>query len=597
MKFIFIPFLFLTFFVHAQDQTPEITLTVSDKNFNSSSYQVITQEEIQNSQSGHLADLLFQKTNLNLSQSTYEPTSIFIRGGDSSHILFLLDGVPLYDPSTIQKTTDLSLIQLSAIKKIEIIKGSQSVLYGGQALIAVVKIFTDFTPQKDIQIKALTNGYWRSLSAFKSMHINESQNAVIGAAILNGHNQSPLKNSDAVYSTQDYQMQLSHLYDAESFNLVSKLQLEKQKQNIPNINDLTSKPVDTDSYQTEQEYRKMQLLLRSNQNIDFSLSYSENSRQYDIDQAQNFNGYAIHDKYKGQLTSMRVDAQVLQNKVIEIKSGAAFENEGFKYIDKDIEKNNEKSNFEGVYLKSEYFVNGESSLETGFRLDFEKSKYLETTYQLGLNFNQYVKYEFATGFKNGSLYQKYGSYGNPNLLPELARTQALTWQSLKNAQTQQSITLFQTEFKNLIDTDKSTQRYININKAKSTGIEYQMSFKDFLSLSWTYQEPIDQDTHQWLNKRSLFTSYIEFKHQYHKFMNSLSYKYVSSSDVKYFESSANKVTRLPAYSVVRLSSDYEYNQSSKVFLSVDNILNEKYQTNYEYYNQGIGFIAGLVFKL
>jgi len=46
---------------------------------------------------------------------------------------------------------------------------------------------------------------------------------------------------------------------------------------------------------------------------------------------------------------------------------------------------------------------------------------------------------------------------------------------------------------------------------------------------------------------------------------------------------------------VSLNSDYEYNKNTQLFLSIDNILNEKYQTNYQYYNQGISIMAGLTY--
>jgi vitamin B12 transporter len=56
--------------------------------------------------------------------------------------LILLDGVPLNDPSGTGGNYDIRLIPLEQIERIEILKGSQSTLYGSNAIAGVINIIS-----------------------------------------------------------------------------------------------------------------------------------------------------------------------------------------------------------------------------------------------------------------------------------------------------------------------------------------------------------------------------------------------------------------------------------------------------------------------
>ncbi|MCK5148733.1 TonB-dependent receptor [bacterium] len=68
------------------------------------------------------------------------PQRVSIRGSQSSQVLILLDGAPLNDPATGE--TDLSIIPLSIVENIEVIKGGASHQYGAGALGGVIRITT-----------------------------------------------------------------------------------------------------------------------------------------------------------------------------------------------------------------------------------------------------------------------------------------------------------------------------------------------------------------------------------------------------------------------------------------------------------------------
>ena len=77
--------------------------------------------------------------------------SIFIEGAGGGYALILLDGVPLQDASSVNNRFDIRNLTLESIDRIEIVKGSQSVLYGSDAIAGVINIITKKTAAKAVR--------------------------------------------------------------------------------------------------------------------------------------------------------------------------------------------------------------------------------------------------------------------------------------------------------------------------------------------------------------------------------------------------------------------------------------------------------------
>lgn len=70
-------------------------------------------------------------------------TYISLRGAESNHTLVLLDGVEINDPTNTRGGAfDVHNINIESIKRIEIIRGAQSPIYGSDALAGVIQIIT-----------------------------------------------------------------------------------------------------------------------------------------------------------------------------------------------------------------------------------------------------------------------------------------------------------------------------------------------------------------------------------------------------------------------------------------------------------------------
>lgn len=83
--------------------------------------------------------------------------NIYLRGGKAEHSLILIDGIPAYDASGIGSNYDIRNIPVDNVERIEILKGSQSTLYGSDAIAGVINIITRKGGKKPFTIAGATH--------------------------------------------------------------------------------------------------------------------------------------------------------------------------------------------------------------------------------------------------------------------------------------------------------------------------------------------------------------------------------------------------------------------------------------------------------
>ena len=104
---------------------------------------LITDEQIAKSQKRVVAQILREVPGLAVSQSgtVGSFTTIRIRGAEGNHTLVLIDGIEVNDPSGGSEF-DFGSLRAIDIKRIEVLRGPQSALYGSDAIGGVVNIIT-----------------------------------------------------------------------------------------------------------------------------------------------------------------------------------------------------------------------------------------------------------------------------------------------------------------------------------------------------------------------------------------------------------------------------------------------------------------------
>jgi len=107
-----------------------------------SAYTVITGEELERRQIRHAAEALrsVPGVSVNTSSGPGTLTQLRIRGSEASHVVVFVDGV---DVDTLDRGDfDFSTLLAADIERIEVLRGPQSGVYGGNALAGVVNIVT-----------------------------------------------------------------------------------------------------------------------------------------------------------------------------------------------------------------------------------------------------------------------------------------------------------------------------------------------------------------------------------------------------------------------------------------------------------------------
>ncbi len=132
----------------AQSSEPEVTVTATKVSVPvenvGDDVDIITQEQIKEMGFTSITDVLKYVAGIVISSNggPGQTTSLYMLGLPTKHVLLMVDGVPVYDPSTPDAQPNLSYIDLSNVERIEVLKGSQGALYGSDAVAGVINIIT-----------------------------------------------------------------------------------------------------------------------------------------------------------------------------------------------------------------------------------------------------------------------------------------------------------------------------------------------------------------------------------------------------------------------------------------------------------------------
>jgi vitamin B12 transporter len=114
---------------------------------------IIDMQKINSSIYSSVGDLLAKEAGIQLiggGQNFGASQTMFIRGANSNHSIIMVDGVRIYDPSTVDNGIDLSELSLTNIDRIEIVEGPLSTMYGSSAIGGVINIITKKKDDKPV---------------------------------------------------------------------------------------------------------------------------------------------------------------------------------------------------------------------------------------------------------------------------------------------------------------------------------------------------------------------------------------------------------------------------------------------------------------
>ncbi|MEQ1722231.1 MAG: TonB-dependent receptor plug domain-containing protein, partial [Pseudobdellovibrio sp.] len=509
--------IFLYVLIVNASQAKELNLVLSDPSFKTSSQTLISNQEIKKSHAKTMTALLASQANISIAQTSFSPPSVYIRGGDSSHVLILVDGVPFYDPSTIQKTININSIDVRTVEQIEVIKGSQSVVYGGQALSGVIKIRTlNKKNENSAKIYADAGSFSQStLGSTASIKLSDLWGFKADVSLNKKEALSPVLNSSKTYPSAQTNVGAAFTYQGD-FSGFIKLNSSTDNTDIATTAFPNYFAADTNNYHTTSTQLSLVSSLEARKLIlqpALSISLLKNNRYYEQD-AVSGSGSATNLDYDGDLQAARLDLKLFSNMNLTINAGASLTAEQLISRDQNVQQSNDSVDYLGAYTKFNYYISENTVYEAGLRLDNDQNKNYYLTYQAGITLSQNYKLEVATGFKNPSLFQLFSSFGDKNLKPETSTTASLSAYKTFEKNISTSLTLFYSQFENLVDARGSPSKYTNIAKSRTYGFEASLTAKEFiptydLNTNFGYQDPKNLENDSWLLRRPKYTASLK----------------------------------------------------------------------------------------
>ena len=115
--------------------------------------EVISQRDLQNANPSSFQDALVKLVPSISVQTTAMGTTLYVNGLPDKYLLVLINGKKV--AGDISGSIDYDRINMDAVKRIEVLKGASSALYGSDAIAGVINIITD-DPKSALNVSSNT---------------------------------------------------------------------------------------------------------------------------------------------------------------------------------------------------------------------------------------------------------------------------------------------------------------------------------------------------------------------------------------------------------------------------------------------------------
>lgn len=517
--------------------------------------------------------------------------AVFIRGGNSEHTLFLVDGVSANDISSPNGAISNGLlsIALNDIEKVEIIKGSGSVLYGSSAIVGIISITT----------KKGADGKSATVSTKFGTHNSKTYALSASSGNKNGF----VRFTHNKYTTDGINAKTGDTTDEKDSisNQTTQIKAGNEHFDVSYLESRNKTEYDgfggTDT--GELGDRKLNKIAIS-ANKKFNNTWKSKLSFVQIKSKRNSgtNANTIGDKFKS--TSI-----VILN---DINLDDSLLNIGVSKKNDENTTDNQKLSNKEIFVHWQKNI-GTIDINTGVRhikhsrfgnkniYNIGIAKYLENGIKLTSS--------YGTAFNAPSLERIYSSIGNPDLQPETSKDIELGAKK-QHSWGQTSINIYKNKMKNRIAYDGTYNagipNYFNSGELNAKGVElfintniqgYNISFNHDYNKSETTNN--GETAKGQSPRRPKNTSNLTINKEYGKFhFNVQIIKKSSSLDDTTYDGLGD--SKLKGYTLVNLSSNYSLNNKVKISLNIKNAFDKNYTTVTDYNQLGRIIELGLDYQ-
>jgi vitamin B12 transporter len=593
---------------------------------------VIGQEQLQRSRGKSISEVLNTQAAIIVNGSSNvlgTNQDVYLRGAAAGKTLILLDGVPVYDASGISGAFDLNLISVDQVERIEILKGSQSTLYGSDAIAGVINIISKKGGAKKLQANAVlaagTYGTFRGSAGLngtiKGTNYNIQYTKLYSKGFSTAEDQSGTGNFD------------KDGMDENVFRAAVRQEITKQlslKANAQFSNYKTDGDAGPFKDDTDYTIKNKNSLIGFGADytigksiLHFNYNYNKVNRLY-VDDSASRGGFAYYSKgdYTGKSHFTELYSNIAIAKNMDLLVGADYRTQ------LSDQSYNSISMF-GPYSTPELSDDSVKVKQFGAYASFVVKDIAGFNVELGGRYNNFNKYgnvftfsfnpsyvinnsikifgNISSGFKAPSLYQVYSEYRNPNT--ELEPERSLSFDGGVQYYTDK-VNIRAVYFsRNIRDNivfysagaPTYTSYYVNADKQKDRGVELEASVNfGKVTLAANY---VNLDGKIETKAGAKDTSYFNLYRRPRQTINlnvgidlckgwNMNVA-VQSMSKRYEAVYAAPPVEMPAYYVWNLYSSYRINSNFHVFADLKNITDEQYSEVRGYNSRRFNFMAGV----
>ena len=443
---------------------------------------VITNEEIEQSGMQYVSQVLSATAGFQAYKSggPQSLTRAFLRGNETDHTLVLINGIKIVDSSTGRGSVDLERLKVTGVERIEVLRGSQSAIYGSEAIGGVINIILKrgtIKPVKYLNLEAsnrldkdISTGFSGNVEdLYFAVNYNHSEGPGISAAEKSlGYHENDSYDIDSANLVLDYDLNTS-----TELSLITRVFISENEED-----DAPSGPfLDADrnsnllDWQSALSLNKKYELFSVNASIE-----TARARRYQLKNARKFRWY-IADLNIGKL-KFTVPVNTNEKFIFGVETERAHMDTQDQYNAYDFKVSSSSSfySYTNNTIKNLF-------LDGSFRSNHHDLFGLSTTYRVAASYiisdsGFRLHSSFGTGYRAPTLDEIYGSYGSIAIKEETSRSRdiGIEYSSLnKNFVT--DLTFFSTQIDNLIGYGPAPgYKFSNQGSAQNNGIEVFMKY-------------------------------------------------------------------------------------------------------------------------
>jgi len=637
--------LFFSSHLLAQDTLENLTVTAnkfSTKTTETGKVVVtINRQQIEKAGSRDLAQLITELGGVFINGYTSnagKEKNIYLRGAKVDYTLITVDGIPVYDASGIGSNFDIRNISVDGLERIEILKGSQSTLYGSDAIAGVINIITRKGGTKPVSANGVieygSHNTWRSNAGINGAAKNFDYNIGYSHNSTKGFSeaQQPPNTTKAFdrdwFSQNNLQANLG-IQAAKIFRVQPFFRYNQNKGALDNDAFVDEKDFTYSSKNLQTGVKNILGLGKGQLNVLYQ--FNKTDRAY-LNDSIDVAGYYKYDQSRYKAAEHFAEAfLVYPFSSVKLTVGADYRASNYNYnatqiniysqapqktsISSDSIKQSQASAYAALHYHYQNF-----SVEGGGRYNHHSAYGSNLAYNLNPSyFIQKTAKVFAnlsSGYKTPSLYQLFSLYGNKNLKPETSLNLEGGAQVFsKDGKATLRVTYFNRRVKDVIAFLSIPQapyaQYTNQDKQHDYGIDVDgtLNLTDKINLRFFYsyvdgkittKQGSKDTTYFNLLRRPKSTVNVFLGTQITKGLYaSLNVNNVGERKDVYFDPAtfASQSITLKPYTLVNFYAEYGFLKSRlKVFADLRNLFDESYSDIYGYNTAGFNAYSGLRFN-